>query len=150
MMRQLIFPRRCGMPTFGVGASPVQTLVTSLACAAVSAVRSFVGFVCYVMASVGATAADPTTPLRLEPANQADTREGQLASLNLECIIYGAVNRVAIINGQRVRVTHKVGEYEVARIDRDAVVLDSASGEVVLQLRKAKIERTGTYADYRK
>ncbi len=81
--------------------------------------------------------ADPTAPEYLEAApHSADATSDKQAATTLPVLNFIQIGqqKSAVINGQRVKVGDKVGQYVVQQIDARQVVLQQNEQRLVLKL----------------
>lgn len=88
-----------------------------------------------LLALSSASIQDPTQPLNIAPPAPATV--GAVApkkGLQLEAIFTGTGRSSAIIDGKFYRQGSKVGQYRLARIDADRIVLQGQGAPVILTL----------------
>ena len=79
-----------------------------------------------------------TEPAVPEPVKEKKEEEKKpsLPPSTLKGTIVGGENPVAIINGKFLRMGDWIGDYQVVRIDKDAVLLSAGNHAIVLEVLK--------------
>ncbi len=93
----------------------------------------------YVMSSmVRDIFAEPemTAPVVKEEIPEKEEKKPALPPVTLKGTIVGGEHPIAIINGRFFRTGDWIGDYQVARIDKDEVLLSAGNHAVVLEVLK--------------
>jgi len=80
---------------------------------------------------------EPVVPEPVKERNEEkEEKKPSLPPSTLKGTIVGGENPVAIINGKFLRMGDWIGDYQVVRIDKDAVLLSAENHEIVLEVLK--------------
>ena len=92
-------------------------------------------------AALAGPSTDPTRPPDFRAAAAAAARTQTDSPLELQAVFYAEGRRVAIINGERLRVDENVQSARVVRIERDRVALRRDGETIELELVNADVKR---------
>jgi len=94
-------------------------------------------------ARAGEALADPTAPpppAAADPSPLASDAVEPARALQLQSVLISGERRIAVIDGERVRVGDRVAGAEVVAIEPSEVWLESAAGGIRLPLRRARVK----------
>jgi MSHA biogenesis protein MshK len=88
-------------------------------------------------AAAAAPFADPTRPPGASDPGAPSAKGGEVAALRLESVLIAPDRRIAVINGQAVRVGQRIGDARVLRITETEVALREGASTQILKLYPA-------------